>query len=210
MTTAITYKPVITLWETYGSGMERIAARLSQDLGLQLTQQAFSSDELNKDLQPQDDSMLSRILTIIGKSPNPLSNHPTAHGGFVQGLKDNESLAKDNTAFVLKMADAGGIIQGRSSTYILAGRPNTLHVKLDGPRDARIKRAAAEFGITEDVAERRQRHEDDTRARMSVDIYGYNPLDNDNFDLVINSALMTDEEVVATIRAAAAAKAARG
>lgn len=208
MTTATTYKPVITLWETYGSGMERIAGVLSQRLGLPLTQQAFSSDQLNQDIMPTDDSMLARILTLIGRAPAPLSNVGD-HGGFVQSVKDNDEAAKDNTAFVLKMAEAGGIIQGRSSNYILAGRPNTLHVKLDGPRDARIKRAAAEFGISPDVAERRLRNEDDTRARMSVDIYGYNPLDNDVYDVVINTALMTDDEVVAVIEAAAAAKAAR-
>lgn len=208
MSTATTYKPVITLWETYGSGMALVAEKLSAQLGLPLTQQAFSSEEINAEFLPADDTLLARVLTIIGKSPAPLSNVGD-HGGFVQSIKDNEDAAKDNTAKVLKTAEAGGIIQGHSANYILAGRPNTLHVKLDGPRGARINRAAAEFGISPEVAERRLRHEDDTRSRMSVDIYGYNPLDNDVYDLVINTALMSDDEVVAVIRAAAEAKANR-
>lgn len=208
MTTATTYAPVITLWETYGSGMEAIAARLSEALNMPLTQQAFSSEEINADFLPSDDSMLARILTLIGKSPAPLSNVGD-HGGYVQSVMDNEDAAKDNTAKVLQIAEGGGIILGHSSNFILAGRPNTLHVKLDGPRSLRIKRAVAENGITEEVAERRMRHEDETRSRMSIDIYGYNPLDNDVYDVVINTALMSDDEVVAVIRAAAEAKAAR-
>lgn len=205
-TTAL--KPVITLWETYGSGMQAIAQTLSEQLGLPLTQQAFSTDELDDEAQAQrqaENPVLDRILNILARgSANTMQ--ATSTGAFVQQLRDNVEAAKDNTKLVTQMASEGGIIMGRSATKILAGRPNTLHVKLDGRVEDRVARAAQFFGISHDVAARRQRNEDDLRTRMSIDIYDWNPLDNTDFDLVINTSAMTPEQIVAVVETAFRAK----
>ncbi|MDO5494502.1 MAG: cytidylate kinase family protein [bacterium] len=205
-TTAL--QPVITLWETYGSGMQVLAQTLSEELGLPLTQQAFSTDELDEDARVQQESenpLLDRILGILARgSANTMQ--ATSTGAFVQQLRDNVEAARDNTRLVTEMAESGGIIMGRSATKILAGRPNTLHVKLDGRTEDRVARASQFFGISHDKAARRQRSEDDLRTRMSIDIYDWNPLDNVNFDLVINTSTTTVEEAVAIVRAAFAAR----
>ena len=205
-TTAL--KPVITLWETYGSGMQAIAQMLSDELKIPLSQQAFSTDELDEEAQKAkepDNPLLERILQILARgSGNTLQ--ATSSGVFVRQLQDNIEMAKENTRKVTLLAEKGGVIMGRSSTKILAGRPNTLHVKFDGRLEDRIARAAQYFGISHDKAARRQRNEDDLRVRMSTDIYDWNPMDDSHFDLVLNTSVLNEEQIVTIIKAAFAAK----
>ena len=97
-TTAL--KPVITLWETYGSGMQSIAKTLSDELGVPLAQQAFSTDELDEEAevvqQAERNPTLERVLRILARgSANTLQ--ATSSGTFVQQLQDNIEMAKSNT-----------------------------------------------------------------------------------------------------------------
>lgn len=199
-------KPVITIWETYGAGMQPIAHKLATRLGLPLAEQAFSSEELDQEITERvENPMLDRVLAILARaSSNTLQ--ATSTGVFAQQIKDNVEMAKENTATVNELAEAGGIIMGRSSTKILADRPNTLHVKLDGKLEDRIDRAAHLSGLSHEKAAQRQRNEDDVRTRMSIDIYEWNPMENTDFDLVINTSTMTEDQAVAVIEAALQAK----
>lgn len=203
-TTAL--KPVITLWETYGSGMQALAAKISERLDLPLSEQAFSTDEIDEAVERRTaNPRIDRVLSILSRaSSNTLQ--ATSSGAFVQELRDNVEAARENTAAVTKLAEEGGIIMGRSATKILAGRPQTLHVKFDGKVEDRVARAAKFFGISHDVAARRQRNEDDIRTRMSVDIYKWNPMDNVDFDLVINTSTMSEEQILDVLEAALKAK----
>ncbi|HZK05474.1 MAG TPA: cytidylate kinase family protein [Actinomycetaceae bacterium] len=203
-TTAL--KPVVTMWETYGSGMQAIAKKLSDELGLPLAQQAFSTEELDEELERRvENPVLDRVMSILARaSSNTLQ--ATSTGAYVQELRDNIEAAKLNTATVTKLAEKGGIIMGRSSTKILAGRPNTLHIKFDGVLEDRIARASRFFNISHDVAARRQRNEDDVRTRMSVEIYDWNPMNNIDFDLVVNTSTMTEDQIVKVVEAALKAK----
>jgi cytidylate kinase len=91
---------------------------------------------------------------------------------------------------VQEEARQGGVIVGRNAALILANRPAALHVKLDGPLEQRIRRAAEESGIGLERAAKRQKREDQLRADMSLQLYGWDPREADRYDLVVNTGTM--------------------
>jgi len=95
---------------------------------------------------------------------------------------------------------------GRNGAYILADWPTALHVKLDGPLEQRIARAAQEAGISPDRAARRQKNEDKIRADMSIELYGWDPRDPTRYDLVVNTGRMDLDACVDLIAQAYRAK----
>lgn len=192
---------VITLWETYGSNMEAVAQRLAADLNLPLHQQAYSSESL-EEAEAQRERQgrfgaFQRHLLASMISPDGLVMPADATLSNVDA-----QMAEENAAIVGKRAQGGGILQGRNGQFLLRDRPNTLHVKLDGPVKERIAMAARTRGITEDRAAKRQKLEDDFRAELSRKLYNFDPRDNGWYDLVINGAKFSTEDAVALIKEA--------
>jgi cytidylate kinase len=200
---------VVTLFESYGAGADAIAPRIAAALGVPYHAQAFSSEEIEEAESGQETGgVLGRVLTAVGggapfalgAAVNPGPELPVSQ----QELRD---LALENTRTVHELARGGGVILGRNGAYVLAGRPATLHVRLDAPVQHRIRRAADEGGIDVARAQRRQKREDELRAEMSLTFYRWDPRDLDRYDLVVNTAAMDDETCVAVIVSAARAKA---
>ncbi len=195
------YPLVITMWETYGSNMEAIAAGVAKELGLKLHKQAYSSEDIEAaQARREKDGILAmffRNLTPYAESAvgDPVRTVALATATY-------RDMAEQNTEVVRQEAAEGGVIMGRNGQFLLSRRPNTLHVKLDGPVSARIARGAQASGISEDRAASRQVIEDDFRANMSLRTYGFDPRDNDYYDLVLNGAAMSPDQCVSLIVAA--------
>lgn len=192
---------VITMWETYGCGMEEIAQRVSNELGLPLHGQAFSSEDIEaQEAAREDQGLLSKVLGAFSQG-TPLVDHGSrADIGERKAMAD---LVADNTASVMTSAKEGGVILGRNATVILGNRPHTLHVKLDGPRNLRIDRAARLRGIDRARAAKRQESEDKIRADLSIDLYRWDPRDSEPYDLVLNVGAFDDDAIVRFIIEAA-------
>ncbi|NCD20464.1 MAG: hypothetical protein EOL89_10895, partial [Actinobacteria bacterium] len=107
-----------------------------------------------------------------------------------------------NMQRVRDAAGDGVVVLGRNATVILADQPGALHVKLDGPLEQRVARAAAEAGIPLAEASKRQAREDRVRAEMSLRLYNWDPRSNDRFDLVVNTGLVGVDAAVELILAA--------
>lgn len=190
-------KLVITMWETYGCGMQEVAERVAGELGLHIHQQAFSSEDIEaREAATENQGLLSRIIQAIGSAqPNNESDAKSA----VLAQTSKSELVTGNTNTVVASAREGGIIMGRNATVILAHRPRTLHVKLDGPKDFRIQNAAGMRGISADRAAKRQETEDKVRVDMSVDLYRWNPLTSEAYDLVLNVGTFDQDTIVRMI-----------
>ena len=153
-------------------------------LGLPFHQQAFSSEQLeDAETQREKESVISRVFTAMGG---------TSYGGVdvgdvTAGQRDSYELVMENNRIVQDEARAGGVILGRNATVILAARPSTLHVKLDAPVRQRTTRAAQAAGIDLDRAAKRQKREDQFRADMSIQLYGWDPRETHRYDLVLNT-----------------------
>jgi cytidylate kinase len=198
--------PVVTLFESYGSGASYIGPRVAQALGVPFHPQAFSSEELEAAMTEREkEGVLARVFGAMGGS---YTSYAGLEGpGVAMAQRDNYDLVVENTRAVQEAARQGGVITGRNGALILADWPEALHVKLDGPLQQRIERAAKESGIDVQRAAKRQRREDQVRADMSIELYGWDPRETDRYDLAVNTGTMHLDTCVAIIVAAARIKA---
>jgi cytidylate kinase len=198
--------PVVTLFESYGSGASYIGPRVAQALGVSFHPQAFSSEELEGAMtERESEGVLARVFGAMGGS---YTTYAGLEGpGVAMAQRDNYNLVVENTRTVQEAARAGGIITGRNGALILADWPGALHVKLDGPLQRRIERAAKESGIDTERAAKRQKREDQVRADMSIELYGWDPRETSRYDLVVNTGTMDLDTCVDIIAAAARVKA---
>jgi glucuronide carrier protein len=189
-------KPVVTIFEFFGSGADYVGHKVAEALGLPFHEQAFSSEQLaaGKVAVDEESAVLAQVFSVMGG----------AYGGFdgrdvPSTQRQKYDLVMDNNRTVWDYADEGGVILGRNGAVILAERPNTLHVLLTGAVEDRVERAAKEHGITLEQAAKRQVHEDQVRADMSRVLYGWDPLLPDRYDLVLNTSRISLDGVVNAI-----------
>lgn len=116
---------VVTMWETHGSTMETVAARVAEILGIPVHRQGLTPAEI-EELAAQDRTGLAADIARSLAAGTP------AEAGSAQAEAALEEIARRNTEAVLERAEVGGVIMGRNGAFILRDRPNTLHVKLDG------------------------------------------------------------------------------
>lgn len=176
---------VVTLWETYGADMQAVADELAARTGLATHAQAYTSEDIESGAAEREKEgrlgvlLRSLVPGFVAEGGDPTMTLAAADSGY-------REMAQENRRFVLERAAEGGIIMGRGSQYLLAERPNTLRVKLDGRVDARVRNAAHRDGIDEARARRRQRIEDGFRADLSRRVHGFDPRDNEHYDLVLD------------------------
>jgi cytidylate kinase len=197
-------RPVVTIFESYGSGADEVAPRVAEALGVAFHPQAFSSEQLEESPEERaDEGLLSRVFAAMGGSYAALDGPAVA---MVQ--RDDHELVLRNTRWVTDAARSGGVIVGRNGALILATWPGALHVRLDAAVEQRVERAARSGGITPQRAAKRQRREDDLRADMSIRLYGWDPRDPTRYDLVVNTVSLGLDACVDVIVHASRAKAA--
>ena len=182
-------KPVVTLFEMYGSGAAEIGPKLAETLGVPWVPQALSSESIEEAevarASDPDEPLLSRILRMLGGTPNPLQDDS---GGQALFAALDHQMVSQNTRTVLEATRNGGVILGRNATVILADRPRTVHVLLTGRVEDRVARAARAAGISSEKAARRQVKEDAVRREMSQRLYAWDPQDPARYDVVINTS----------------------
>jgi len=197
-------KPVVTLFESYGSGASYIGPRVAQALGLPFHEQAFSSQQLeDAEARRENEGVLARFFGRMHTYGG------VDVGDVTAGQRDDYQLVMENNRIVYEEARQGGVIMGRNGAFILSDRPATLHVKLDGPLEQRIARAAEAANIDLARAAKRQKREDQMRADMSIQLYGWDPRETDRYDLVINTGTLDLDACVEIIVHASKVKATR-
>lgn len=194
-------KPIVTLFEMYGSGAELVGPRVAEALGLPWEPQAFASDTIEAAViarsEDPDDSLLSRIFRALGAGPGVLDDR----GSRALFDATDHELVQENNRHVLEATKDGGVILGRNGAVILADRPGALHVLLTGRVEDRIARAAETAGISHEQAARRLESEDSIRAEMSQRLYHWDPRDPSRYDLVISTSRLdipTTVEIIVT------------
>jgi cytidylate kinase len=118
-------------------------------------------------------------------------------------LTDRESL---EAALREVAADGDAVILGRAGALVLRDDPRALHVRLDGPREARVFRAMEIQGIDEATARQRLAETDRARERFVRDIYGLDPSDPGLYAIVLDGTVFETDESVGLIATAATAR----
>jgi cytidylate kinase len=162
--------PSVTIAATYGAGGSVVAPAVAQRLGLHLIERAIPVSLAQKLAQTREvvlaederreGPQVTRILTRAISTSGLFVGVPLHHTEL--GL--DERVAATEQA-LRGVADAeGAVILGRAGVFVLAGRKDTLHVRLDGPPAARLRQAMRHEGIDEATAARQQAETDRARA----------------------------------------------
>lgn len=202
--TTVTSPLLVTIWEEYGSGAEAIGRAVAEKLGLPYHQQAFSSEELAGEEAPPDDGATAQTIASRISLAQVFSAMGGAYSGgdgaeYLAADQERRALIEDNNTTVHGYGAEGGVIVGRNATKILANRPRTLHVLLTAEAGSRVAYAARSAGISTRQAEKRQHHEDKVRADISRELYGWDPREPANYDLMINTGRIPHAAAVGAI-----------
>lgn len=194
-------KLIITIWETYGCGMEQIADQVAQQLGLSVHKQAFTSDQIEQaEAERANEGGFMRFVRRIGS----MHVGDAVSDGAARAEQESwTQLALENTELVRNEAADGGIILGRNGAFILNDAPRSLHVKLDGHPRERAKQAAQLKGIPLEQATKRLPNEDEFRRSFSLNTYNFDPMGNEYYTLVLNAPRLGVNECVRLIVEAA-------
>jgi cytidylate kinase len=194
----------VTIAATYGAGGSVVAPAVAEKLRLPLIDRAIPLSLATKLAHPlaEDERAdtglfaraLSRAIDLSGLFVGvPM---PPASLGIDERVAATERALRD-------VADRGGaVILGRAAVFVLDGRLDTLHVRLDGPPEARRAQAMRHDGLDEAMATRLQREADEARGAYVRHFHpGRRWEDPANYHLVIDSTALSLEacaDIVAT------------
>ncbi|MHB8435720.1 MAG: cytidylate kinase-like family protein [Acidimicrobiales bacterium] len=123
------------------------------------------------------------------------------------GGRYDEATYKEHVSSVLwREAERGAVILGRGAAIVLAKHPRALHVRLDGPLEARIAQAMDLGGIDERNARRDQRQTDIARHRYIHRLYHADVADHRLYHLWIDATALPLASCVDLIVSAARAR----
>jgi cytidylate kinase len=194
---------VITIEREYGSGGADIARKLAARLDWQLWDQRLT-DEIARQLDCE-----SRAVEEHAERRDTL--HYRLFKAFLRGsfegslnaprlkMVDADCIRQSAERVVTAAAESGNsVIVGRGSTYYLRDRPDTYHVFIYAPLDAKVQRLRA-AGKTEERAIELAETVDRDRAAYIKQYFDVEwPAARQLFHLMINSVI-GDDLVVQTI-----------
>lgn len=141
---------------------------------------------------------------FLGPSLDPLLSQPYPEGTHEPATRSQEV---DDRRFhtvvsevIREVARAGNVvILGRASNLVLRDHPEALHVGLVAPREDRARRLAQREGIPLGEAERRVGEQEQARQAYFRRFFRVPADDPLLYDLVLNTARLTLDEVVETV-----------
>jgi cytidylate kinase len=196
---------VVTISATYGAGGTVIAPAVAQRLGLPFADRlipvqgsARASGEAvdSAELASEPRSALSRSLAAWG-------------GGWVIPMPVDvgdlpEQVREQVETSIQTLVDTGGaVILGRAGAVVLAGRPHSFHVRLDGPEERRVQHGATWEKVDLTTAQRHLEASDAARSRYVRRLYRRDPADASLYHLVLDSTVLPVDACVDLIATAA-------
>lgn len=180
--------PIVTVFGQRGSGASEIAPALAEKLGVPYIQQAFSSQTLAQVDRDTliNDSTFSRWMRSVSLEE-------------ASEIAANRKIANDNTEYVLDAVAGGSVLLGRNGALVLSRVVGALHVRLVAPLGKRVERVMYKANLGPVEAEEQCRAEDRLRSEMARALYQWDPNTDESYDLVINTASMTYEQIAETI-----------
>ncbi|TDC94298.1 cytidylate kinase-like family protein [Actinomadura sp. 7K507] len=223
---------VVTISATFGAGGPAVGPAVAERLGLPFVDRAIPelvAGEIGCTLEEalaHDDRAESGIGRILAGA----ARLPTMALGMDVYFPDHTAALPgefvEHTESVIKRTAerGGGVLLGRAAGVVLAGHRGALHVRLDGPRERRLARAAAEMPSGARAAESGRPAEagraaptrtpdrdvermldDNDRARTAYvkHFYGVDPADPRLYHLVIDTTRLSVSATVELIVVAA-------
>ena len=188
---------IVTVSASFGAGGSSVGPAVADRLGLPFLDRAIPLAVARTLAVPLDaaleqdersPSLMERIISSMAAAGTPLGVSPTPGPGVVPN-QDSFNVATERVVRDLVSA-GGGVVLGRAGAVVLAKHPSALHVRLDGPRDARIERVMSYEHTDRDAAAKLLDQTD--RAWESYVRYFYktDPRDSRLYHLVIDTTVI--------------------
>jgi cytidylate kinase-like protein len=202
---------VVTVSASFGAGGAEIAPAVAELLGLPFHDRVIPAQVAGRlgvpvaQAEANDETItrgLWRLVSSLGTMPDPV-------GGVLPtwGLPDERAYRVQTERVLGEIADGpGGVVLGRAAAMVLRGRPDVLHVRLDGPADRRLAAAVQHTGRPEDEVRRERDAVDAGRVAYVRHFYRCDPADARHYHLVVDSTALSHEVVVDLVVTAARAQ----
>lgn len=184
---------VVTISASYGAGGSEIGPRVAERLGAPFIDRAVpvavarALDISIEEATAVDENAPSRLWSLFAGLA-PLASGISVPGSDEGVAADERQLIEQTGLQIRKVAESGScVILGRAAAVVLADHPDTLHVRLDGAREGRIRAAMRQHGIDREAAAAAQKENDKIRAGYVKHNYGVDPADPRLYHLVLDT-----------------------
>jgi cytidylate kinase len=201
----------VTIAASFGAGGSVVAPAVAERLGL-----VFVGRAIPVELAQQLHHPLMTALADEERHDHSVVRHlfdrALAHSGLFVGVPTpldhlgvDQQVAAGEAAIRRLAEGDGAVILGRAAVFVLKGRSDVLHVRLDGSVEARRRQAMSHDGLDYETACRVQMQTDRTRAAY---VSHYHPEEGAwgaarHYHLVIDSTAVTLDTCVELITVAA-------
>ena len=184
---------VITISREFGSGGDKVASHVAQNLGYHFVDKEFIGD------------LLSQYgLVEFDREYDHLPGFWEKFNAYKEQRRDQ--MVKMLNQVIEAVARHGDVvILGRSGFVVLAGYADVLHVRLQAPFPARLERVMAQHKLTYERAEALVNDRDRVRVAFVEEFYQVPWEAMLAFDLVINTAKVSSLHATTWITEAAKA-----
>lgn len=202
---------VVTVSASYGAAGAEIAPLVAERLGLPFHDRAIPAQVAGRlgvpvaEAEANDETVVGglwRLVASLGTMPDPV-------GGVVplSAVPDARAYRQQTERILGEVADGlGGVVLGRAAALVLTGRPDALHVRLDGPPERRLEGALARSGRPREEIRREMAAADRSREAYVRHFYRCDPASPRHYHLVVDSTALPIETVADLIVTAARAR----
>ena len=199
---------IVTISAAYGAGGAEVGPAVAEELGLPFHDRAIPAQVAGRlgvpvaEAEANDETVvrgLWRLVASLGTMPDPVGGvMPTS------ALPDERAYRQQTERILAEVADTGGgVVLGRAAAIVLGDRPDALHVRLDGPADARLAAAVARSGRPEEDVRADLEANDRTREAYVRHFYRCDPAAARHYHLVVDSTALPLGTVVDLVVTAA-------
>ena len=203
---------VITISASYGALGSAVGPEVARILGLPFVDRAIPASVAHKlgvsldDAEAKDETVASGLWRLISSMALVPDLSGTAPAGQFPIPDDNAFREQTERVLGEIAVSTGGVILGRAGARVLADLPDALHVRLDGPADARLLIARENAAPGEEIEMDTLRENDAARVAYWRHFYRSDPHDCRQYHLVVNSTQFPQDTVVGLIVTAARAR----
>jgi cytidylate kinase len=201
---------LITLSAPYGAGGSQVGPEVARRLGVPFVDRAIPTAVAERLSVPLDEAVerdesaggaLTRMTVWLGQVGQAFG----APGAIPIESVEEEDYRRATEQVLREHASAyeGAVILGRAGAIVLREQPDALHVRLDGPVEARIRQGMAVEGIDRATAERHIEETDKARRAYVHHFYRCDPREASLYHLVIDSTTIPLDACAEIIVAAA-------
>lgn len=198
---------LIALSASYGAGGDIVGPALAERLGVPLLDRAIPikvAEELRVDpaeaeaVESDAPGWLERVMRGFSSGGTGMIVLPPG-----ANLTREDFRRETEKLLHAQCRSGGGVMVGRAAAVFLREHPGVLRVRLDGPREARLRQAIAVGGVDEETASRTLDRLDQAQAAYARELYGADLADPSHYHLVIDSTAVDLDTCLTLILTAA-------